>query len=307
MAVDNKGIARIGSFLGSRFKRDLPLAPLTTFGIGGPADFFAWVNTKEELLAVAEATGAMGLSLTILGFGSNVLIADKGIRGFVIKLEGEFASLVFRGNGFLEAGAAARMPKMVTELADRGFAGMEPLVGVPGTVGGGIWMNAGTREGEIKDYLDGVEIFSIKEAAFRKLNRWDLSFKYRESSLQKTSDIITAGFFKFPIAINKEEVLNKIKALMRRRRQGQPVDSHNVGSVFKNPTGDFAARLIEAAGLKGTRMGEAVVSDLHANFIINQGRATAADVIALIKKIQESVKARLGVDLRTEVRFLGEF
>lgn len=283
------------------------MAALTTFGIGGPADYYGEIHSREELQAVCGEAKKTDIAVTALGFGSNVLISDQGVRGMVIRLDGNFKDFSINREGAVVAGAAARLPKLVTVLAEKGYQGMEALVGVPGTVGGGIFMNAGTREGEIKDHLLSAAVFSLKDGRFCDWAAKDIGFGYRHSSFQKSQDIIVAATFKFPLAENKKDVSNRIKSLMERRKITQPVDTKNVGSIFQNPPGDYAARLIEAAGLKGTRMGGAVVSDRHANFIVNLEQAKASDVRALIEIVRRTVREKFGVDLNTEVRMLGEF
>ena len=294
-------------FFGDRVKTDFPLAPLTTFGIGGPADYFVSIGNEEELDFAVSAARRAGTPVTALGFGSNVLISDLGARGLVFVLDGDFKKMFFEPGGCLKAGAGARLPKFVTFAAEQGRTGMEPLAGVPGTVGGGIFMNAGTREGEIKDHLKSVRVYSLQEGKFQDLSSSAIEFGYRRSSLQKGGHIIVSAIFDFPIANDKKEALDRIKRLMERRKATQPIDTKNVGSIFKNPPGDFAARLIEQAGLKGERRGGAVVSPIHANFIVNAGGAKAEDVLALAEKIKAVVLEKFGVSLEPEFRCLGEF
>lgn len=293
--------------LGSRLKANFPLAPLTTFGIGGPAEYFAEIEDRSELKKVGRLAKENGASVTLLGFGSNVLISDQGLSGLVIRLSGEFKDIVFDDDDGARAGAACRLQKFVTELAERGFEGMEAMVGVPGTVGGGLFMNAGTKDGEIRDHLLSVEVYAQAVGDFKNQAASSVDFGYRRSSFQGSGDIIVSALFKFPVAKSKEDLLYKIRNLMERRKATQPVDTKNVGSIFKNPTGDFAARIIEAAGLKGKRVGGAVVSPRHANFIVNEGGARAEDVAALMRVVRETVEEKFGVRLEPEVRFLGEF
>ncbi|MBI4669213.1 MAG: UDP-N-acetylmuramate dehydrogenase, partial [Elusimicrobia bacterium] len=267
----------------------------------------AEIKTKDELRLVCRIAESRSLPFTVLGFGSNILIADRGIRGLVCRLVGDFNSLFLDTEGRLTAGSGAGLQKMVMMLAQNSRKGMESLTGIPGSVGGAVFMNAGTRLGQVRDYLTSVEVYSRQKHDFENLPVSDLAFGYRQSPFQTGRDIIAGAVFKFPPARNKERVIVSIKELMKRRKDAQPIGLKSAGSFFKNPPNDYAARLIEAAGLKGARAGDAEVSALHAGFIVNRGRAKAQDVLALMKKIQEAVKERFGVALEPEVRLLGEF
>ncbi len=303
--MDIKG--ELTAICGDRVHYNKLLGSCTTFGIGGPADYFVEVHNEQELLGVLELAQSRSLPWLVLGFGSNVLISDTGVRGIVLKLSGEFASLKLNEDKTIETGAAVRVPKFVTFAAGEGFSGMEFLIGIPGTIGGSIYMNAGIRDGEMSDCLKEVKLLQAQSRKLQVLKKEEIQFKYRWSSLQETKDVVTSAVFQLPLAQDKRAVFKKIEAYMAWRKEKQPVNTNNVGSVFKNPLGDFAARLIEAAGLKGARVGQAMVSPLHANFIVNLGGAKASDVLQLMRSIQKTVYGKFQVQLETEVRLIGDF
>jgi len=293
--------------LGARLRVDFPLAVMTTFGIGGPVDYFASVNNRQELEQTILLAKRSKIQVTLIGAGSNILVADSGFRGLAVHLDGDFKELSFGGDGKVSAGAGLRLGQFVKTLAEKGYQGMESLAGIPGTVGGAIFMNAGTAEGETKDYLTGVTVFSMKRECWQEIAVDAQDFSYRSSPFQKGSDIIAAGVFNFPQTSSGEMAAEKIQSLLERRRKTQPVELKSAGSFFKNPKGDYAARLIEAAGLKGLSVGDAELSTKHAGFIVNKGHATAKDVLTLVKKVQAEVARRFNVRLEPEVRLLGEF
>lgn len=237
----------------------------------------------------------------VLGAGSNVLMGDKGFDGVVIKLSGDFADYSFKGTT-LAAGAGARIPVLVSKCMENGLAGMEALAGIPGTVGGALVSNAGTKEGWIGSIVSSVEIMA-GNGNFKTLKKKDLKFGYRSSNLEGT--LILKAEFTLKKA-QKNDILQKINDLMLRRAAAQPLDAWSVGSIFKNPEGGSAGKLIEAAGLKGMQFGGAKVSEKHANFLVNSGSATAADMRNLIAAVRRKVKETSGVDLELEIKIIGE-
>ena len=280
-----------------------PLSRHSTFHIGGPADAFVAPHDEEQLKSLYGFARERGLPVFLIGRGSNLLVRDGGIRGIVARLRGAFEAIEFPGGGLVRAGAGAPLPQLVLECAERGLAGAEPLVGVPGTVGGALVMNAGTREGEIGALARRVRVFEPERLEGLWLEAPELSFSYRRSSLENR--IILVGELKLN-AGEKRDILQRVQRQQQRRQQTQPIHTFNVGSVFKNPPGLFAAKLIEEAGLKGLRRGGAKVSELHANFIENDRGATAADVLALIDVVREKVRERSGLALELEVKVVGE-
>lgn len=278
-----------------------PLAPHTTFRIGGPADFYLEVRRLEDLKRLLEESRSRSLPLFVLGFGSNLLVLDRGVRGVVVRLRGEFESIKFLGGGAVHAGAAVRLPKLSTACAEKGLCGTESLVGVPGTVGGALVMNAGTRDGEIGPLVCEVEV--LEEGELVRLSRPRLEFRYRSSNL---ADRFVVGATLELKPGDKVDIIKRIRGFQKRRAETQPIHTYNVGSVFKNPPGHFVAKLIEGAGLKGARCGGAKVSELHANFIENDKKASARDVLGLVDKIRAAVRESSGIELELEMKVVGE-
>ena len=237
----------------------------------------------------------------ILGAGSNVLIGDKGFDGIVIRLLGDFLDYKL-DNTLLTAGAGARIPVLVNRCMENGLSGMEALAGIPGTVGGALISNAGTREGSIGDIVSSVDIISEngKEITLKK---GELMFGYRSSNLE--GKMLLKAVFSLKKA-EKNDIVKKINDLMIRRSAVQPLDAWSVGSIFKNPENDSAGRLIEAAGLKGAQFGGAKVSEKHANFIVNFQNATASDMRELITSVRSKVEEKFGVKLELEIKIIGE-
>jgi UDP-N-acetylmuramate dehydrogenase len=283
-------------------KLNEPLTKHTSLGIGGPAEYFADVSTREELIALRKITQKNKLPVFFIGAGSNLLIADKGIKGLVIHLVGGFRQAIFDGP-IVKAGAGAWLPTLSKQCAEKGLSGLESLIGVPGSVGGGLVMNAGTREGVIGDVVESVEIVD-ENAQIRSVPKEQLGFQYRKSVL--AGSWILSGKLRLK-ASERSLIMARIDELLQYRTKTQPVGTSNCGSVFKNPEGFAAAQLVEKAGFKGQRQGGAQVSERHANFIINQNHATAQDVQDLIRRIQQKVFENFGVKLEPEIKLVGEW
>lgn len=261
------------------------------------------VGTREELERVAIWCRAQALPLLVVGGGFNLLVRDGGVRGVVARLAG-LRGLSLGADGQLHAEAGASHSAVTRFAAEQGRAGLEFAVGIPGTVGGWIAMNAGTREREMKDVVTSVELFDPAAGRAVTRARGELRFHYRRTELPPGGVVLAASFA--TTADDPDAIRERQRRLMAQRRATQPVDQPSCGSVFVNPPGDFAGRLIEAAGLKGARVGGAMISELHANFIVNLGGASAADVLALIEKARAAVQARSHVALQTEVHVVGE-
>ncbi len=276
-----------------------PLAKYSTFKIGGLADIYLEPANVDELINLIKYLKSKEVDFIILGNGSNVLISDEGFRGAVINLE---FGLNFIGieDEYVVAGAGVKLSKFVDFCIENGFKGVEMLAGIPGTLGGAIIMNAGAYSGEISDYLIDVDV--IRDFELVRLKKEECGFGYRTSSL--TNDIVVRARFKFPSG-DIEEMKKIRREILIRRNQTQPVNFPNAGSIFKNPPGNFAGKLIEDAGLKGVQIGGAQISEKHANFIINKGNATAKDVLELIKLAQSKVYEKFGVKLELEIRLIG--
>lgn len=285
----------------ARVKANEPLARHTTFGIGGPADFYVELADENQAANLVRWTRDRGLPFFPIGAGSNLLVGDKGLRGVVARLTGNFEKARFDGES-VEVGAGATWPKFSKLCIAQDLAGAEPLAGVPGTIGGGLMTNAGVPEGDTASLVESVDVLDPSG----RVSTWgkkDLVFSYRHSNLP--------GHFVLRARLklrreNKNDIMDRLKKLMERRAKTQPLGTHNVGSVFKNPPGDHAARLVEASGLKGFRVGDAQVSPKHANFIVNLRHATAADAHQLISHIQKTVFEKHGVKLELEVWPVGE-
>jgi UDP-N-acetylmuramate dehydrogenase len=283
-------------------KSQEPLSRHTSLAIGGPADLYAEVTTVEELIALRRLVRQHQLPVFFLGAGSNLLVSDRGIRGLVIHLQGEFRAIEFKGN-LVKVGAAVMMPAVAKQAAERGLSGLESLIGVPGTIGGGLVMNAGTREGWLGNVVSSVDVvgdlFKIET-----LTADVFGFSYRKSNLEGRW-VVGAE-----LALKSEEpasIMKRIESLLKYRLRTQPLATSNCGSVFKNPPEGAAAQWIEKAGFKGVAVGGARVSERHANFIINEKNAQASDVQALMSRIQKKVLKEFNVRLEPEVKLVGEW
>ena len=292
---------------GLKVKTDEPLARYTSMKIGGPADYFIEANddaTLRQLLPLLERHGA---AVCLLGNGSNVLISDRGVRGAVIHLAGDFRRVVWREHESgvtADVGAACVVTQLAREAARRGYAGLEFAEGIPGTMGGALVMNAGAYGSEFEKIVDQVEGMSRQGVALC-FTRAQMTFTYRDSHLAPGM-VVT----RVRLRLSKDEaarVNSKLRELVTRRKSSQPSGHPNSGSMFRNPPGDFAGRLIEAAGLKGKRIGQAQISERHANFIVNLGAAKADEVRQLMDLARTEVQRRFGVELASEVKYLGDW
>ncbi len=289
--------------LGDRARPDEPLGRHTSFRIGGPADLLVVPGTVAELAAVLRLTHAHGARPSLLGGGSNVLVGDGGMRGVVVKLGRGFAHLSWSG-ATVRAGAAVQLGRLARASVERGLAGLEFAEGIPGTVGGALFMNAGAYGGDVSATVAVVEGLDERGESV-ELGRDALPFAYRRSGLPP-GFVVTAVHFALE-ADDPACVRARMDDARARRTAAQPHGRACAGSIFKNPLGDHAGRLIEAAGLKGTRAGQARISERHANFIVNEGGARAADVKALMDLAQRVVWERSGVWLEPEVRLVGSW
>ena len=279
-----------------------PLGRHTTFGIGGPAEVFHEPGDREELVRILKFASQETIPVTIIGSGSNCLVSDTGVPGIVISLAGRLNSFHIEG-GRVTAGAGVVLGHMVHRCLQAGLTGVESLVGVPGTVGGALVMNAGAFGGEISTHLVQVRTLTLdgKEQIYR---RDSLQFGYRSSSFH-TDEIILEAEFHFE-AGSPETIADLQKRFLSERKARQPLNQRSAGSVFKNPAPDVAAgMLIDKAGLKGTRRGDAEISTRHGNFFINRGNATAEDIAFLIKLAARAVKQQFGTQLELEIKTLG--
>lgn len=276
-----------------------PLAPQSSFRIGGPVDIYIEPKTTDELAALVRYFREVEARYIVLGNGSNILISDEGIRGVALNIERHFSSLSIDG-AVITAGAGARLSSFVDFCIRNARGGSEMLAGIPGTLGGAMIMNAGAYGGEISDYL--LDVTVLRGGEVLTIDRERAGFRYRGSDLR--NDIVLSARFHPPEG-EREELRKRRKELLLKRNAAQPVQHPNAGSIFKNPEGSYAAKLIEECGLKGYRCGGAQVAELHANFIINTGQATAADVLAVIRHVRRTVRERTGILLELEIQLLG--
>ncbi len=289
------------SAAGIPFELDLPLARRVWWRTGGPADAWVEVSSLGVLQTVQRVASETNVPLTVLGNGSNVLVADSGIRGLVIQLTGELAETNFVAP-FLSVGAGLKLAVLLARGKANGWTGLACFAGIPGTVGGAVRMNAGSSLGETGDHLADVTFVDPAGEVYT----WPkerLQLSYRTCILPKGA-IIASARFECP-KIDAAEESARIQAFIERRKATQPLDFPSCGSTFRNPPGDAAGRLIEAAGLKGYTLGAAQISTKHANFILNLGGATAKDIRAVLEHAQREVHSRFGVDLEPEVHFVG--
>lgn len=293
----------LAAALGPRVVRDRPLGPLTTYRVGGPAALFFEVATEADLELAHRALRAAGgpVPVLVLGKGSNLLVADAGLPGLVLAPGRELAAVTVQRT-VVRAGAAAGMPVVARRSAAAGLRGMEWAVGVPGSVGGAVRMNAGGHGSDTAAVLHRCRLFDLSTGAASEAAPGGLALGYRRSGLGPQHVVVWAEFTLRPGDRRAAEA--EIAAVVRWRRVHQPGGS-NAGSVFTNPPGDAAGRLVEAAGLKGVRMGTARVSAKHANFIQADDGGSADDVRRLIEHVQKTVAARVGVELVPEVRLVG--
>lgn len=279
------------------------LAPYTTWKIGGPADVFIVPEDKVQLSASIRLLHSQGVPWTIIGRGSNLLVTDKGIRGVVIKLGDAFETLRFEGATVI-AGASYSFIKLSVLAAKEGLTGLEFAGGIPGSVGGAVYMNAGAHGSDVSQIIKQAEVI-LDTGELVTMQAEELQFAYRHSILQKLPGIVTEAVFELQNG-DRKEIAGAMAAYRDRRLRTQPLQLATAGSVFRNPDNRFAAKLIEEAGLKGMRVGGAEVSPLHANFIVNTGNATAVDVLTLIQEVQRIVHEKNGVKLVPEVLVVGE-
>lgn len=276
----------------------------TSFRAGGSAAEMVIVENVEELREVLDEIKRDGRKSIILGNGSNTLISDKGFDGLVVKLGDGFAHVIVEEDG-LVCGTAALMSVVAKIALQQDFTGFEPLSGIPGSLGGAVFMNAGAYGGEMKDIVESVDLVSRDGKTLRTVKGEDMDFGYRHSILEETGEIAVSVRLKLAKG-DHEEIAAKMQELTKRRNEKQPVQYPSAGSFFKRPTGYFAGKLVQDAGLKGLTVGGAQVSELHSGFVINIGGATATDIIDLMHLVQNTVYDKFGVRLEPEVRIIGE-
>jgi UDP-N-acetylmuramate dehydrogenase len=289
---------------GPRVRRGFPLASLTSFRIGGPAALYLEADGDEDLAAAGLALGRTGLPWTVIGKGSNVLVSDRGFPGLVLRL-GRGYRWVARDGVRLHAGGSMPLPALAGVALSHDLGGLEFGVAIPASLGGAVRMNAGAHGHSMHEVLETIDVYDLNERSRLSISAAEADFRYRRSTMPRGTLVVGAT-----VALERGD-RERIRALMDEartwRRATQPLAEANCGSIFKNPPDDHAARLVEAAGLKGLRVGGATVSAKHANFIVAAPGASAADVRTLIELVRSRVRERFGVDLETEVELVGDF
>lgn len=295
--------------IGVKTSRDEPLARFTTMRVGGPADLFATVHNAHELRALVRFARTRGLPHFVLGRGSDLVIADAGIRGLVIQVRAEGSRT--EGTSYT-AEAGVQMARAATESQRAGLTGLEFGLAIPGTVGGAVWANAGAHDADIAGVLESARVLAV-DGTERIVPATELGFSYRASQFKSPGtvpgaprDVVIEATFRLAAA-DPETIKTRLDEIRHWRQAHQPLGLPSAGSVFRNPLGDSAGRLVEAAGLKGTRIGGAVVSEKHANFIVNDQKGTATDVRRLAERVRAEILARDGVDLAFEIEFVGDW
>jgi UDP-N-acetylmuramate dehydrogenase len=289
---------------GANFEKNAPLAPYTTFKIGGPCDFLVKVNNIGLLPKIVQT----GVSYRVLGNGSNVLVSDEGVRGVVFLIGSDLAKIEVTGDehgDWIHCEAGASLTNLCLAARDAGLTGLEFAYGIPGSVGGAVYMNAGAYGGEMSNVVSVVNYFDEGgDDGYGVYISNPEDFGYRKSPFMGTKKIITYASFKLQID-DKTQITAKMNDFMNRRKSKQPLEFPSAGSTFKRPEGDYASRLIDVCGLKGFSVGGAQVSEKHAGFIINKGGATCKDVLKLIEVVKERVFKETGIMLEREVEVLG--
>lgn len=295
-------IFNLAEILGCEARQNEPMSKHTSFKIGGNADAYIKVNNLSKLSTILKECRESNVDYMILGNGSNLLVSDEGIRGVVIRLDGDFRKITLVDDSTIFCGAGATLAYLCKFALNCGLSGLEFAWGIPGTVGGAVFMNAGAYDGEMKDVVHSVSHISPC-GEIGRIEKDDLNFGYRTSIYRKNNMIITGVTLKLKKG-NPDEIRAKMDEYMSRRSTKQPLEYPSAGSVFKRPEGNFAGALIEQCGLKGKTCGGAQVSDKHAGFIINKSNASAKDVRDLIAEIQKTVSDKTGYNLECELIIL---
>ena len=280
-----------------------PMSQHTTFKIGGPADYFVSVRTEKQLQELIEFAHCEDLPCFVMGNGSNLLVSDSGIRGLVIELGKEFCEIKADGTR-IYAQAGAMLSRVASFAMNNCLSGMEEISGIPGTLGGAVYMNAGAYGGEISTLIEAVNYLD-SDGKIKTVRGDECEFGYRTSIFEKGDKVVVSAVISLSKG-NQDEIKAKMADYTCRRKTKQPLQYPSGGSTFKRPEGHFAGALIEEAGLKGFSIGGAQISELHAGFVINKGGATASDVLAVVRHAQETVWEKFGVRLETEIKLVGE-
>lgn len=285
---------------------DAPMSQFTTFKVGGPADIVIEPLGNETIPSIVTIAQQMQMPITVIGGGSNLVVGDKGIRGLVIRIgssQNDEGAIIFDGTN-VTVDAKVTKKRFVEEAIEHGLAGIEFMAGIPGCIGGGVVMNAGTNMGSFSDIITQVNLCTVDGTLSTVANQ--SLFSYRKSILPWGA-IVVSAVCRLQVADNPDDVKNAVKEIIRERKNKHPLEYPSAGSVFKNPDGHASWKLINDAGLRGYSIGGAKVSELHTNFIVNTGKATAMDIKHLVEFIQETVLKLYDIHLEPEIRFIGEF
>lgn len=291
---------------GVSLERDVPIGPLTTLRVGGPADRLATANSTEELRQLLDMARIRSLPVFILGKGSDLVVADAGIRGLVIRNRADDMDGTGDPPTRWVIASGAPMAMVVKRFTALALTGLEFGISIPGTVGGAVWANAGAHGREMRDVVHGVETVDPRDGAPRSFDLDACEFGYRESRFKHSAEVIIEAALEVAPG-DGPEIAARVEEYQAHRRRTQPLADQNAGSVFRNPPGDHAGRLIDEAGLKGFRIGSAEVSRLHANFIVSDRGGRAADVRRVGDRVRAEVAGRLGVELAYEIEFVGDW
>lgn len=282
-----------------KVETDIPLSKFTTWKVGGPVQLIIWIDTIDKFIDMLVELKRFRVPYFILGNGSNILVSDEGVEGAAVRLRGKVANINFYGNT-VEAGGGALLNSVVSKAYSMALGGMEFTFGIPGTVGGAIMTNAGAFNRTIANVITRAQTVT-RDGEIKTYNRFENP--YREPLVPKEETVIRAWFNLK--SRDETEIKKKMDDFREKRRDKQPWGMPTAGSVFRNPEGDNAGRLIEECGLKGVTVGSAKISEVHANFIINEGDAKADDIRKLIDLVSEKVRAEFGIELQPEVQFIG--
>ena len=302
--TDYSNIISIAESFGCNYTENESMSEHTTFRIGGPADLFVVPTTVEGLAAVVSACNKEGIYCFILGNGSNVLVSDKGIRGVVVSTAACINNIELIGAYEIKCGAGVKLSRLSDLACENSLTGAEFAWGIPGTVGGAVYMNAGAYDGEMKDILVSCE-YLTPDGELRTMLADEMDLSYRHSAFSENGCVIVSATVRLK-AGDKGEIRAKMDDFMCRRKSKQPLEFPSAGSTFKRPVGGFAAALIDECGLKGYSVGGAEVSEKHAGFVINKGGATCFDVMRLVEHIKKEVFLNKSIKLECEIRVIGE-
>ena len=292
-------------FPGAEIRENVPLGKMTTFRCGGNAACFVSPKDARELSELLTFLRDEGEAVFLLGRGSNILVSDSGFSGTVLSMREHFSDIAVSDDGKIRAGSGALMPDVSREALSRGLSGLEFMAGIPGTIGGGVRMNAGAYGSEIRDIILEATLL-LPDGTVRYFKKDELALSYRHSRIPELSAVVIEAVFQ-GIPKKTEEIRARMDDLQQRRRDKQPLNYGSAGSTFKRPEGYFAGKLIQDAGMKGFRIGDAAISEKHAGFVVNLGSASSSDVYRVISAVQREVMRQFSVRLEREVILLGDF